>query len=196
MSRKLISGVGINDSNYVVKPKVNGKQVECKFYSVWRNMIRRCYSDICKEKNPTYSNCTVAPEWHSFMMFKSWMEKQDWQGNHLDKDLLVLGSREYGPDTCIFISPLVNSFIVDKRNRGVWWDKKHAKYAAASSDIETDSKRIWLGYFETQHDARIAYLKHKTKMARKLAVYQTDAVIASAILRKYEIEMEEAECKL
>jgi len=41
------------------------------------------------------------------------MERQDWEGKHLDKDILIPGNKIYSPDRCIFVSSLIN-LLIDK----------------------------------------------------------------------------------
>src|SRR5690606_1832927 len=123
-TRKLVCGVGVNDADYAIQKfetigYVDGKQKQklvwgCPYYRTWANMIERCYSDKTQNKNPTYKGCSVSEEWLTFSVFKNWMEKQDWEGNQLDKDLLFEGNRLYSPETCVFVSPMVNKFIIDR----------------------------------------------------------------------------------
>ena len=58
---------------------------------------------------------TVVKEWLSLSNFKVWMEGQIWEGNQLDKDLLIDGNKEYGPDSCVFIPRYVNVIFTDAR---------------------------------------------------------------------------------
>ena len=127
LKNNLVYGVGINDANYTVSikeeaPKVNGKQNRkliwiCPFYNRWKNMIARCYS---KTKHTTYKDVTCCEEWLTFSNFKSWMETQDWRGKVLDKDFLSSkNNKVYSPETCVFIDPALNSFILDSaKSRG------------------------------------------------------------------------------
>jgi len=55
----LVHGFGINDADYAVQPKVNGKQVSCHVYKTWQGMIRRCYSSEWHKRYPTYVGCYV-----------------------------------------------------------------------------------------------------------------------------------------
>ena len=103
--------VGINDATYIVKTTINGKRVTCPYYSKWSEMIRRCYSTEYQGRKPTYSDCCVHAGWWLFSSFKRWMEKQDWQGKHLDKDLIKAGNKMYSPLTCVFVSNKVNTAI-------------------------------------------------------------------------------------
>lgn len=45
-----------------------------KSYSVWVNMIRRCYSEEYKEKHVTYKNVTCCDEWLNYTNFKKWYD--------------------------------------------------------------------------------------------------------------------------
>lgn len=48
-NRKLILGVGVNDSAYQTQVKVNGKSVVCPFYRAWSHMLTRCYCEKTKK---------------------------------------------------------------------------------------------------------------------------------------------------
>lgn len=106
---KKIYGIGINDAPYVTAPKVGGKQVVCNYYATWKSMFVRSYSENYKAKQVTYEGCEVDQSWHLFSRFREWMERQEWQGMALDKDLLVAGNKTYGPDVCCFVPQFVNN---------------------------------------------------------------------------------------
>lgn len=107
---KLIYGVGVNDADYTVNGTISdtGERTRCVYYTQWKNMMARCYGKSTHKRQPTYVGCSVHPDWHSFMNFRSWMEKQDWKGKALDKDYKVEGNRVYGPDTCTWLTRLQN----------------------------------------------------------------------------------------
>lgn len=199
---KLVCGVGINDADYtvivkeIVGFKEDGtkiiKQVWiCPFYRVWQNMLTRCYSDKYKVNRPTYEYCTTVPEWHYFMTFRAWMEKQDWIDRQLDKDLLVPGNKVYGPETCVFIDSKVNSFILERNAArgdcpiGVTFCKRDRKYMAGGWNVET-GKRKNLGCFDDPDKAHQAWLCHKLSQARILAEKQSDPRVAKALIDRYE----------
>lgn len=115
-SNKLIAGVGINDADYPVVRfgnDISGKRNRewiCPYYKTWAAMLNRCYREANDERYNAYKDTTVAVEWHTFSNFKSWMEKQDWEGKELDKDLLT-DNNQYAPSNCIFIPSSINIFI-------------------------------------------------------------------------------------
>ena len=190
-SGKLVHGVGINDAGYAVCPRVDGKIQWCPFYRVWSSMFYRCYSVSSQKKSPTYIGCAVAEEWHRFSNFKRWMEQQPWQGNQLDKDILVEGNKIYGPDNCCFVPLLVNTFLTDsKASRGklpigVSLYKALGKFGAHCHEGDT---LTYLGVFSNAEDAHLAYRKHKEKLAIELASVQTDSRIAEALIKRYKVE--------
>ena len=198
--RKLIYGVGVNDADYVVQKYetigyVNGKRKQkliwiCPFYKTWTNMLKRCYSVKTQERQPTYKGCSVSDEWLTFSMFKNWMEKQDWQDNQLDKDLLFEGNKVYGSDTCVFVSGMVNGFTTDSgATRGEWsigvyWNKGTNKFKSQCRNPFT-KKTEYLGLFTCEQEAHQAWLKRKLELAKELAAIQTDPRIAEALISRY-----------
>ena len=122
MKKCLVYGVGINDADYRVQENkcyTNnlGKRAtevlwRCPYYDRWYGMIRRCYSERELSRFPTYKGCSVCEEWLTFSNFKSWMEQQDWEGKHLDKDLLIYKNKVYSSETCVFVDYKVNLFII------------------------------------------------------------------------------------
>ena len=110
-NRRLVFGKGSNDATYMTQTTFNGRSSICPYYSRWRDLLKRCYSDKFQNKNTSYIGCSIASEWIKFSNFKSWMEKQDWEGKELDKDLLVQGNKVYGPSTCIFVPREINLIV-------------------------------------------------------------------------------------
>ena len=197
--KKLVYGVGINDADYIVvkyeTTEVNGVQKQkrvwsCKYYQTWKNMIERCYFAKAQEKYPTYIGCSVSEDWLVFSKFKAWMEKQDWEGKHLDKDLLFEGNKVYSAETCVFIEPLVNTFIIDSGAArgelmiGASWHKKKNKFQSSCKNPFT-KKLEYLGLFTTEQEAHNAWRKRKLELAHELASIQADARVAKALIDRY-----------
>lgn len=199
-TKKLVCGVGNNDAGYVTRKfettgYVDGKRKRklvwrCAYYQTWKSMIERCYSDKCQERYPTYKNCTVSDNWLTFSVFKSWMEKQDWEGEHLDKDLLFEGNKIYSPETCVFVSPMVNTFTIDcGAARGEWmigviWCKAAGKFKSQCRNPFTSEKE-YLGYFTCEVEAHAAWRKRKLELAKELAAEQEDPRVAKALIDRY-----------
>ena len=195
-----VYGVGINDADYAVERKetigyVNGKQKQkldwiCPYYRVWAKMLERCYSSKLQESHPTYKGCSVSKEWLTFSVFKSWMEGQDFEDKQLDKDLLFEGNKLYSAKTCVFVSPMVNTFVNDSgASRGEWligaiWHKRDGKFMSQCRNPFT-KKQEYLGYFTCEEQAHQAWLKRKLELAHLLATEQTDERVAKALVERY-----------
>lgn len=198
--KKKVYGVGINDADYVTQKMetigyVNGKQKQrlvwkCPYYQAWKSMLKRCYSKKHQDEYTTYKGCSVSEEWLTFTRFKIWMEKQDFEGMHLDKDLLFEGNKVYSANTCVFVSPMVNTFTNGQGlKRGEWligvhWDKAEEKFQASCGNPFT-KKNEKLGRFTCEQQAHNAWLKRKLELAHELAAIQTDQRVAKALILKY-----------
>lgn len=174
-NKKPLRGVGINDADYPVSPVVNGKRQNCPFYTTWKNMISRCYMEDWKRRpgiETPYIGCTVVKEWHKFSVFKEWMEKQDWKGNNLDKDLKVPGNKVYGPDTCVFIPKEINILISEGRYEKYKYGLKKGltkdgnKFRAR---IKRYGKLYQIGNFDNENDAHNAWVVEKKKYVTEVA---------------------------
>jgi len=208
---KLVYGVGINDADYVTQLKqttgfCDGKQKQkllksCKIYQSWKDMLRRCYSPAFQQKYPSYKECTVCTEWLRFSNFKAWMDTQDWQGKHLDKDILLPGNKLYSPTTCVFVTQKVNKFLIDRKAArgllplGVY----HAKRKDMVNELTKpymsqlnngQGKTRYLGMFSTPEEAHQAWLASKLELAKSLASEILDEGgdprIAQALIDRYE----------
>jgi hypothetical protein len=187
--KTLLYGKALNDATYPLVIKENGKTVwRCPFYKTWSSMIVRSFSSNFKEKYPSYKDVSCCEEWKVFSNFKQWMEKQDWQGKQLDKDLLVKGNTMYSPETCLFISKRVNTFLTDGGNTesvlGAVRDK-YGMFIARISNPLSKNNREYIGYFKTEEEAHQAWKKRKHEMALALAEEQTDSRVAEALKQYY-----------
>jgi hypothetical protein len=186
----LVCGKGINDSDYLVSPIKNGKQYRCKFYSTWKSMLERCYDEKYQERFSSYLGCSVCDEWLTFSKFKAWMEKQDWQGMVLDKDILTIGNKIYSAGNCVFIDANLNSFVTENKSNkgdypvGVAFHKGNGLFISRCSN-PLSSRRESLGYFVDANKAHQAWRKRKHELACQLADLQTDERVANALRTRY-----------
>lgn len=203
MSRQMVYGVGVNDAWYTVQIKEpvpgrykNGKKKQrsvwiCPFYSAWVDMLRRGYSESFNLMRPSYKDVSVCEHWHRFSKFRSWMETQDWEGNHLDKDLLIFNNKTYSPETCVFVTPAVNSFLLEntasrgKYKIGVSWHKRVRKFVAQCCNPILGTKEH-LGYYVSEKEAHEAWHKRKFQHACSLAELQTNKRVAAALIQRYQ----------
>lgn len=189
---KLICGVGINDADYplykTIKTDNGGRKVVwyCPYYRRWKNMIQRVYSEKYTDRWPTYKECSICTPWLTFSNFKSWMEKQDWEGKVLDKDILIKGNKLYSPDTCVFVSHIVNCFNLDcGKDVGIIQNIKSNLFAASCSNPFT-GKQERLGSFKTPQESKNAWRKRKDEIACQLADMQKDERVANALRKMFK----------
>lgn len=155
-NRSLVQGVGVND--FPSSTKVNGRDI--KSYNLWKAMLQRCYSADLHKKRPTYTGCTVAKEWHSFVAFEKWFTENYVEGWFLDKDILTSGNKIYSADTCVFVPQHINNLLlVGKVIRGTYplgvsFHKANQKYVA---NIHTEGVLRYLGSFPTSLEAHQAW---------------------------------------
>lgn len=187
---RLVQGVGVNDADYdvTVGHMVNGSWKItgiCHFYNRWKSMLHRCYSETSLAYKPSYAGCSVCEEWLSFIGFKSWMEKQDWQGKELDKDLLFSGNKIYSPETCVFISQETNKFMTAAdKSRGLLplgVSLKRAGRYQAECRNPFIGKAEYLGAFKDKNEAHLAWAKRKREIAIMLSEIETDERAKSAL---------------
>lgn len=188
--------MGINDVKGSATTVVDGKRVADPYYRAWSGILTRCYSQPSLRERPTYKDCTVCEEWLLFSNFKSWMEKQDWEGKHLDKDLLVEGNKIYSPETCVFVDAAANTLFSysevtrGKYPLGVSYHKEKGKFSASCS---IDGKRRFIGYHSTPREAEISYLLLKADHVEKTAESQDDERLIKSLLLRVENMRKRAE---
>ena len=203
MMNKLVYGVGVNDLGYKTQvyeavTENGGKRVwksvfRCKYYDVWKHMLERCYSKKYLERKPSYIGTSVCSEWLSATTFKSWMEKQEWQGKCLDKDIIAPKSKLYSPETCAFVLAATNSFVIARDACrgdypiGVYLFKRTGKYRAKCGNPFT-GKQEYLGLFSTTDEAHEAWRKRKHELAQLVAATESDPRVVEALKKRYSIE--------
>jgi hypothetical protein len=195
--RSKIYGVGINDADYVIGTNElcgstgRHKRWVCPYYMKWVSMFNRCYSKARLLKYPTYEYCEVSVDFHRFTDFVSWVNSQpnqDWQNCHLDKDLLFEGNKIYSPLTCVFITPKVNCFLVDRKRfrgdllLGVTKDRRRLKARCMNPFTR---KEDHIGMFSTELEAHKAWQARKHEYACQLAELQEDSRVADALRQRY-----------
>ena len=168
-------------------------------YRLWNAMITRCYNENLRFKHESYKDCHVSEEWRYLSNFKDWCHQQigfDQEGFHLDKDILVKGNKVYSPETCCFVPPEINGFLLNGNSYrgdlpvGVVLDKgaKKPRYRARLSKY---GKYHCYGSYSNPTDAFIAYKQAKEDFAKELAEKWKDQIDPRAYnaLMKYQVEI-------
>lgn len=166
ITTKLIRGLGRVDVNYKTSTTVEGVTTFCPYYVKWKGMFDRCYSGASQ----AYADCSVDPRWYSLKAFKSWMEKQDWESlTILDKDLIVVGNKVYGPDTCMFVDTAINNVLVKRRQGKYIRGVSKLGDAYATWRHERGKKRT-VSYHKTELEAHLKFIENKRENILDLAM--------------------------
>ena len=167
-----VCGVGVSGNKYPIT--VNG--VKTKEYELWKDMLKRCYSDTYQKKCPTYEGCEVSDNFKNYEYFYEWCNKQigfDVKGFDLDKDLLIKGNKVYNESTCVFLPKEINLVFTKctasrgEHPIGVSWNKRNKAFVAMVR--KNKGKRERLGYFKTELEAFKAYKTAKESFIKEQA---------------------------
>ena len=173
--------LGIDKESNV--PNVNefkdGKSVHTWEYNKWQSMLRRCFDNKYKEKNPTYKDVTCCERWLCFANFLEDLEilKQEYNWDddiklNLDKDILNKNNKIYSLENCILVPDYINSLFIKRDAKrgeypiGVCYNKQCKKYKA---QCNINGKFKGLGYYNTIEQAFSAYKIAKENKIKKIA---------------------------
>ena len=158
----------------------NGKDTTPE-YVHWSSMLTRSYYEEYHKRFPTYIGCSVDEQWHNFQEFAEWCQ---WQPGHnmghvLDKDVLVQGNKVYGPETCVFVPPELNSIIVTQVKpgkgtpAGISYQNSYGRYIVSCA---VDGKNKNLGRYKCATEAFGVYKEFKENLVKERAEKYKDVL--------------------
>lgn len=162
-----VCGVGfIGEGDF--KCKVDGKHTQA--YSIWRGMIRRCYTKNHSHcENYINRGVTVCDEWHNFQNFAKWFYSQkfhDKEGWHLDKDLKHYSCKQYNANTCSLVPAQINSLFTGGI-KNLTNETPNGKWKARLT--KGKEGRVFLGRFNTRDEAIKQFIGSKFSWSKELA---------------------------
>lgn len=152
-------------------------------YKIWHDILHRCYDPKKKEKLPTYIDCSVCEEWHSYSNFKKWFDKNYYElptdfneRTELDKDILIKGNKIYSPSTCIFVPRKINTLFTkrkaDRGNTPIGVHYRYGRYETVlSATILGKTTTTVVGIYKTAEEAFLAYKDFKENYIKQVADY-------------------------
>ena len=167
-----VYGVGIVGNKYLISEGCRGT----KEYVLWKDVLRRCYSDDFKKKQPTYKACEVSDKFKSYEYFYEWCHSKigfGVDGFEIEKDLLIKGNKVYSESTCVFLPAEINMVLVKctasrgEHLIGVSWH--NTKKAFVARVRKSKGKQEHLGYFKTELEAFNAYKQAKESFIKEQA---------------------------
>lgn len=136
--------------------------------TLWLNVKKRCkglqYPQSYGQSNNLFEG---------FQQFAEWCNSQFGYGHIddngrrwcLDKDILVRGNKNYGPDLCLFVPERINNLILDRRTStsrelplGCVYNKLNRNYNATMSH---KAASLYMGTYESPMEAHRAWQKAK-----------------------------------
>ena len=173
--------LGIDKNGNVPKAKEfkDGKLCAIQEYQKWQSMLKRCFDNKYKEKEPTYKDVTCCNRWLCFANFLEDLEilKQEYNWSKdekltLDKDILHKGNKIYSLENCVLVPDWINLLFIKKdANRGsypvgVTYHKIAKKYRA---QCNINGKQTRLGLYSTPEQAFNAYKIAKENEIKRIA---------------------------
>lgn len=183
-----ICGWGINDADFIVYPKINGRREMIPTYRKWSNMLLRILDEKQLIKCPEYKDVSICKNWQYFTNFHNWMNNYigDITGLEIDKDIYIPGNKVYSSNTCCFVSKDIND---------LFRDNSKTKKSNLPNNIFTSPpnsyRAVYLGnYLGTSKDVDI--LVERVNLAKaehyeQLAEQQTDERIFTGLLRHADL---------
>lgn len=175
-----VCGVGfVGQGEFTCKGKDGANTTE---YEVWNGLFKRCYNKKRQEMmTPSYAGCTVHADWHNFQKFAKWFTSHPnyGKGYALDKDLTILGNKEYSEEACYLVPVAINSLLCDsgairgKYPVGVHWCNTRGKFISQCNTGEKTAagkkKQTYLGKFDNFEEAFSIYKATKEKYVKQVA---------------------------
>ena len=191
-----VYAIGIIGTKYPVSE--GGK--DTKEYTLWKNMLKRCYSEVYKKQRPTYEGCEVSDNFKCYEYFYDWCQNQigfNNKGWHLDKDLLIKGNKVYSENTSVFLPQEINNVLTKSASSrgehliGVCWHKRDKVFTAKVGKSKGKSEH--LGSFNTEIEAYKAYKTAKEAFVKELANKWKDRIDPRAYqaLMNYTVEIDD-----
>ena len=171
-------------------------------YSMWKDMLKRCYDPYYLNKKPTYINCYVCDEWLCFQNFAKWYYENYYEIENeimcLDKDILIKGNKTYSPKTCVIVPHRINNLFCNRNNnRGKYpiGVTRNRDCLMAQCSLIINGKQIpqKIGYFslDKPFQAFTCYKNYKEKVIKQVADEYKDLIPKELYeaLYRYEVEI-------
>lgn len=162
-----------------ISDKVDGKAVVRKEYNQWASMFNRAKGRKYYEEVKISEMFKSYDLWYEWSLAQKGFMELDVNGRiwALDKDIVGDGTI-YSEDFCVFVPCVINNLFKSSKRKttgyvGVYKESSKNLFKAG---ITVDNKHYHLGYFKTEIEAHLEYLKARKIFADKLCVKYGDTV--------------------
>lgn len=196
-----VYSVGITGAKYPTHIKCKNT----KEYHAWTEMLRRCFDEAHRDRQPTYKQVICCEEWLNYENYYEWLHSQSnfekwFNGNRwaIDKDILFKKNKVYSPETCCLVPQNVNClFLKREAERGAYpigvTYKKDGFLASCHNPFT--NKREELGYYSTPEYAFNTYKIYKEDIIKQVAEieYSKGNIIEECYeaMMNYEVEIDD-----
>ena len=200
-STGILFGVAIRDI-----PASDENGIRYPWYSSWKEMLRRVYSEEQYWKFPSYRGTTVCKEWLLASNFRDWYNTNfiDYgdESSQLDKDILSEGHKHYSPTTCRYIPARINSLfntsdaIRGEFPCGVSKDIDKRGNTFFHSACERGKGKKYHAKFKTATAAELGYLRVKVPLVDTVLNSYVGSKVPVEVLRGCEVRLKMLENRL
>lgn len=202
---KSVCGVGyFGIGKYKPNKSGGNKNYNDRVFASWQRMIRRCYNKKEQEKPScrAYIGVNVCEEWHNFQNFALWAEdklEKFNKGWELDKDMFGDGWL-YSPEVCCLLPERINWFLSNEysgKSSGLPEGVNVVKPKHPNAKVgyiarcHLNSKREYLGFYDTPEQAGEAYRKAKEGEAKRIALEYKDLLTEDQFNKLYNFKLED-----
>lgn len=201
VKRIIVDDFKDSDGTWVKSYSKDGEYFTTRSYILWKSINCRCTDNsYAQSKNKNYLGSVN--NFESFQLFTEWCNKQhgynfkDSSGRYwqIDKDLKSPGTREYSPETCLFVPNYINSLLMVKETKenALLLGVKIYDGNRFSAQIYTNLKKKHLGVFETELEAHQAWQQEKLRYIKSIISTDLDYLGVDVIeaLSKYATKLE------
>lgn len=170
---------GVGYFGIKLKDRYTKTKYHVSILGVWGKMLSRCYNP----NSMAYEwygakGVVVSQEWLNFQNFLEWCLENNWNiDSTIDKDLLSPkdgSTKVYSKETCCLIPQSLNSkLVLPTKPTFCYRYKGVGKFRVR---ITEKGERLFIGAFEKEYDAIMAYKEAKEKQIRELATEYEDIV--------------------
>jgi len=123
-------------------------------------------------------------------------QQQDWKDKSLDKDIILLGNKTYGPDVCTFVTHRVNNLFNEWKDRrlpkGVQINAKGVYYATVAyhEDFKYEKGRSIV--CKSVREASTLWLEHKERTVIEVCTTLIDSRVIKGLMLHMELLKKES----
>lgn len=174
-------------------------------YEAWKCILRRCYDNKTKSRQPTYNEVTCCEEWLNYENFYEWLHSQPnfdkWLNGKrwaIDKDIFVKRNKLYSPDTCTLVPQNINClFLKREAQRGEYpigvRYRNDGFVAVCRNPFEDRAEE--LGSYSMPERAFQAYKDYKENIIKQVAEieYKNENITEECYkaMMEYEVEIDD-----